>query len=117
MVLSLYEGRKYQRTALLRGIMAVNVVFGIACIFWWPSLSRYLADAMRWATWSGIDQAPQLFDYPFVLLWLLPMSGITCAWMFERADKMRVACLAATVPMLLLGLIFGWYHFAPPQWQ
>lgn len=117
MTLSLYEGRKYQRTGLLRVIMTLNVVFGVACIFWWPTLSRYLADAMRWATWRGIEQAPNLFDYPFVLLWLLPISGIGAAWFVERSGKAQTACIVATLPILLLGMIFGWYHLAPPEWR
>lgn len=117
MPLSLYEGRKHQQTGLLRVIMALNVAFGVACIFWWSTLSRYLADAMRWATWRGIDHAPQMFDYPFVLLWLLPVTGIAGAWFVERSGKVQAASLVATAPMLLLGLVFGWYHLAPVEWH
>ena len=117
MTLSLYEGRKFQRTGLLRVIMVANVAFGVACMFWWPSLSRYLADAMRWATWRGIEQAPNLFDYPFVLLWLLPVAGICFAWLLERSGKVPLASVVASLPMLLLGLVFSWYHMTPPHWQ
>ena len=117
MTLSLYEGRKHQRTLLLHTIIGLNIGFGASCILFWPTLSEFLADALQWATWHGVQRRPDLFDYPFVLLWMLPLAGIATAWFAEKSGNVRLARTIASMPIVLLAVVFGWYHFAPPAWH
>ena len=72
---------------------------------------------LAWATWYGLGSRPELFDYPFVVLWLLPAGGICGGWLAEKAQNRRLSCFFALFPLLFLGLLFGWYYLLPVEWR
>jgi hypothetical protein len=104
-------------TRVLLALLIVNATFAAATVFWWTVLSVFVAEPIEWATWQGISSRPDLTDYPFVLLWLLPTAGVVAAWMAWRANNVRLACRMAMFPIVLLGLIIAWYYLTPPDWH
>jgi len=117
MTLSLYEGRARQGSWPIV-LMAVNLLFAAACMFWWSVMSLVVADAMSWATWAIVAHSTNdFFQYPFVLLWTLPLTGTALAWLGLKVDNQRFALAAAAFPPVLLGIILGWYHLAPLAWR
>lgn len=122
-LLSYYDvnpGRKDTSVAdkrVLLVLFIVNATFAGTSLFMWTFLSLLIAEPIRWATWRGIDARPDLLDYPFVLLWLLPASGILAGWVAMRAQQHKLACWLAFFPIILLGLIFGWYYLTPIEWH
>lgn len=102
---------------LLLILFIVNATFAVASVFFWTLLSLFVAEPIQWATWSGIAPRPDLMDYPFILLWALPAGGIVCAWLVKNSGRSRMACWLAFLPIVLLGLIFGWYYLVPTEWH
>lgn len=117
MTLSLYEGRKRQGNWPFVFIV-INLLFAGACIFWWGAMSFVVADAMSWATWGNISRgAPDFLQYPFVLLWALPLTGSSIAWIGTKTDNERMAVVGGLFPPVLLSLILGWFWLAPMHWR
>ena len=117
MALSLYEGRQRQDSRVLVALMVANATFAVGSASWCPFISAFVADPIRWATWYGLGSRPELFDYPFVLLWLLPAGGICAAWLAEKGHRRRLSGFFALFPLLFLGLLFAWYYLLPIEWR
>ena len=52
----------------------------------------------------------------FVMLWFMPAAGILGAWLALKIGRRALAISCVTLPLGLLGLIFGWYYLAPPAY-
>lgn len=98
-------------------LFVVNATFAVSTVFFWAFLSLFVAEPIQWATWRGVGSRPDLFDYPFIVLWLLPAAGIGAGWIAKRAGQHRLACWLALMPIILLGLVFGWFYLMPPEWR
>lgn len=116
MTLSLYEGQQRRDATPLVVLQAANLLFAAACIFLWAVLAVFVEDPMRWATSYGIGSRPELLDYPFVLLWLMPVGGACAAWVAQKANRMALAYVLVCYPLAFFGLVVGWYYLAPPSW-
>ena len=105
---------------LLPIICMVDLIIAFSVLFLWTAVSFYIAEPVSWATWMSVRRGTQfieLFDYPFVLLWAMPLACIAIAWFARRAKKRALAFAAALFPIVVLGLIFGWYHLVPIQYH
>lgn len=98
-------------------LFVVNATFAATTLFWWTFMSLFVAAPIQWATWRGVGARPDLFDYPFIVLWLLPAAGVACGWIARRAGYGRIACWLAFFPVVLLGLVFGWFYLTPTEWR
>jgi len=116
MSLSLYEGKRRDPMPL-KVLVSANVVFGLCSVLFWEPVSLVIAEPILWATGQGIGTRPELFDYPFVLIWLLPIACACIAWIASKAEWMKLAYFVAFYPMLYLGLVVGWYYLTPAQWH
>lgn len=114
---SLYEGKPRQGSRFLVALMVVNATFAATSASWFTIIAVLVAEPMRWATWYGLGSSPELFDYPFVVLWLLPVGGICGAWLAEKGHNRRLALFFALYPLLFLGLLLGWYYLLPVEWR
>ncbi len=116
MTLSLYDGKRQHSAAPLIVLQAANLIFAASCVFLWAMLSLVVGEPIRWAPEYGIGSRPQLFDYPFVLLWLLPVISACAAWVAQQIDRMKLAYFLALYPLAYISLIVGWYYLAPRHW-
>jgi hypothetical protein len=117
MALSLYEGKRRQPSRFLVFLMVADAAFATSSASWCTFISVFVTDPIRWATWYGVGTRPELFEYPFVVLWLLPVGGICGAWLAEKGHNGRLACFFALFPLLFLGLLVGWYYLLPVEWR
>jgi hypothetical protein len=104
---------KPKSTRMLFALMLVNSVFATTSVFWWTFMSLFVAEPIKWATWTGISSRPDLFEYPFSLLWMIPGTAVCAAWLAHKAGKRRMALNLVIFPIVFLGLLFGWYYLAP----
>lgn len=116
MSLSLYQSKRHDPSGLVV-LQALNLLFAAGIVFLWALMSILVAGPMRWATGRGLGTHPELLDYPFVLLWLLPAVGACGARIAHKAEWGRLAYFLATYPLLNLGLVAGWYYLIPVHWH
>ncbi len=102
---------------LLQTLLLSNGLFALAAAGAWNAIAPVVGDPLRWATSRAMAAQPGLLDYPFNLLWLLPVAGAAIAWIAARAGRAGMARWFAAAPMLFIGLIVVWYYFAPPDWR
>ncbi|MEL6372810.1 MAG: hypothetical protein AAFR04_02455 [Pseudomonadota bacterium] len=119
MTLSLYEGRKRRDDRPLLVLIIANCIFAGLVLFAWTAIALFVAEPISWATWAPLSSGsrPELFEYPFVMLWLMPLGGATAAWMTKSIQGVRWAYLSAIVPILLLSITFGYYYMVPQQFH
>lgn len=101
-------------------LMLVNATASLAVLGAWTYVSKYVADPIAWATWVRVYRTGytlEIFEYPFVLLWLLPVACVALAWTAHKAGYRSLAWTALTLPLALQTLIITWFHVAPPGWR
>jgi hypothetical protein len=104
-------------TPFMTVLMLANTVIAMTVLFAWTAISLYIVEPIAWATWMPVRRGTsfeELFEYPFVLLWLMPMGGVVGAWLALKMGRRSIALSCLIVPIALLGLIFGWFYGAPP---
>jgi hypothetical protein len=117
MELSLENRRRQRASRFLVALMLVNGAFLLVVLLWWQMMSIYMAEPVRWATWQALGPRPSMLDYPFVLLWTLPLGAMCAAWLARQFGNMRMACGLAFFPVFYMSLIVGWFYVAPPTWH
>jgi hypothetical protein len=92
--------------------MAVaNVVFAALVLFAWPVMGPVLADVVSLVTNRGIDasRTPGYIDYPYVLLWLAPISSVVIAWGAQSVEMNALARFAIAYPLTLIAACYFWF--------
>ena len=108
------------RPPLMMAMMFVNAVFGLVVLGAWTYVSTLVAEPIAWATWRRIYRTGYMFDvfdYPFSMLWLMPLCFIGLAWVADRTGARGLAWTCVTIPILTHALIIGWFYLAPPEWR
>ncbi len=115
----IYSGSRRFNKRPLAFLMTLNGVFASSVLFSWTLVSVFVAEPVSWATWAPLDSTttPELFGYPFVLLWGLPLSGVFLAWVAKNFHNAKLAYLSVIVPILVLSSIFCYYYFVPLQYH
>jgi hypothetical protein len=101
-------------------LMGANVLFAAAILFAWTYVALFVAEPLAWATWMPIHRGYGLagaLEYPFVVLWLLPLIGVGAAWVSLKAGQLTLAYACVAVPLVMLLLVLGWFHLAPADWH
>lgn len=101
-------------------LMLINATFAMIMLAPWSVVSRVVAEPIAWATWARVYKTGDpfdMFDYPFVLLWLLPFGAVAAGWICEKATMRWLTYAWLTLPIVMHSLIFGWYYLAPPGWR
>lgn len=109
-----------QASRAMAGLMTVNAVMSSAILFSWTYVSLFVAEPLAWATWMPISRGYGLtgfFEYPFVMLWAMPLVGIGGAWVGLKGGRKTLAYAFAAIPPVMMILIVGWYYMTPPDWR
>lgn len=115
MSISYYEGRKPQSATYITSLVTINAAFAALCVFGWRLVGPFLHEPLTWALMRTVGPAPDLFEQPFVFIWIVPFAAAILAWSLEKSELRRIgSALAAVPPLLLLGILLV-YHFDGPD--
>jgi hypothetical protein len=117
MIINADNRRRRRSSRFLSALIVVNVVFGVGALLWWHWIASFISEPVHWATWHALGPRPSILDYPFLLLWALPLLGVSGSWFADKFGNMRMACGLAFFPVFYLSLIVGWFYFAPLAWR
>jgi hypothetical protein len=101
-------------------LMALNSGFAALILFAWTYIAFFVTESLSWATWMPIHRGYGMvgvFEYPFVMLWLLPSIGVFGAWVSLKGGRTFAAFTFVAVPLMMLALVFGWFYIAPTEWR
>ncbi|MEQ1612560.1 MAG: hypothetical protein ABL904_07385 [Hyphomicrobiaceae bacterium] len=107
------QARKAHIDRRMRAVAILNVAFSALMLGLWSNVPRILAEPVRWATWAPLGAHPDLFEFPFVMLWGLPLAGIAVAWPIRQGGSSRLAIWVASFPMLYIGTLIGGFYVIP----
>lgn len=96
----------------LSTMACINIAFAGLNLFLWSVVAIVLADPISWATWSplgSVNHRPDLFEYPYVLLWGLPLAGSGVAALNNFMGFKRMAKVAALFPISLFAVTVCWW--------
>jgi hypothetical protein len=116
MALSIYEGRG-RADPWPMYVSGINLAFAGICIGAWGFVALFVGEAVSWATWMPMSSRPEFLEYPFLLLWALPVGFSCLAWVSQKAGRDRLALGCAVMPVILFSLMIGWYWLAPIEWR
>ena len=108
---SLYEGRPYDPNRFVRMMAVANIGFALVILFGWPYVSAFLDTPVSVAAEVGINRRPDFTEYPYVLLWTLPLLGSIGAWVASRSGNFLFAKFLAAYPALVIGAAVVWYNY------
>ena len=113
MSVSLYEGERYDPKRFVTFMLAVNLAVCVVVLFSWPLVGPLLANPISAAADASLDGTitPSIIDYPYVVLWLLPMLGAVGAWFASNLGHQTLARFLAAYPLLLILSSCGWYWY------
>ncbi len=117
MPITYYDIHPRRDTRFATATMIANATFATVVLASWSHVAGILSGPLSWATGESISPSPPLLEYPFVLLWLLPIASMAMGWVATRVQLVRVAHFVGIYPLLLLALMVSWYHLAPPHWR
>jgi hypothetical protein len=109
--------RRLRNSRFLSALVAINGLFVAGVLLWWHWMSIVMSEPVRWATWHSMGPRPSILDYPFALLWALPLAAVSASWFARKFGNMRMACGFAFFPVFYLSLIVGWFYLAPQTWH
>jgi hypothetical protein len=98
-------------------LLFANALFACVCVFQWAYVSMYVAAPVNWAAQSTLRATPELFDYPFGVLWAMPFTAAVIARLAHSFGAFRTSYMVALFPMLYFAFVFGVYYLAPLHWR
>lgn len=117
MTLSYYDGKLKTESKLASWLMVINFCGALAFLGLWAALSMVIEEPLRWATRHAISPNPPVMEYPYLMLWLMPLSSACTGWLAIKAEAPALARFAGVYPILLLSLMLGWYYLTPAYWH
>ncbi len=110
-----YQGKLRQDDRLIRLLNMANALIAISVLTAWTVVSMFLAEPFTWATHAplSVGSRPDFTDYPFVLLWLGPITGMGMSWVANKGGYRSISYAALWVPLGLLIMLLVWFYFAP----
>ena len=113
------EPVRIKRHRLQTMLQLINLGFVVVIISAWTFVALFVTEPIGWATWAPLSRGwrPGMLEYPFTLLWGLPVAGVAAAWLAQKNNFKALSYALLTFPILILGLIFGWYYLAPVEWH
>lgn len=117
MGLSYYDVRRKPETRLANTLVCWNGILSVSMLFYWSGVARIVGEPFRWAMKGGVSLQPAWLEYPYLMLWVTPMLCMFGGWIALKGDRYSVARIIGLYPSLVLGLMLGWYYFAPNRWH
>jgi hypothetical protein len=98
-------------------MMVWNALLALAMVFYWSGLAAYIGEPVRWAMTVGVSLNPTLLEYPYVMLWIIPILCMVGGWGALKGNQAGIARILGIYPTLALVMMTGWFYLAPQNWH
>ncbi len=94
-------------------VSALNACFIGLTLWGWSILYPLVAGPLRWGTGQIVPSHPEALDYPYAVLWILPIIATLSAFLLRREGQRPLAILVAAAPLLFLVILIAVFTVAP----
>jgi hypothetical protein len=94
----------------IKGMTLVNVAFGMIMLLAWRPLASLLQDPVMKLLGGEVAIDSTIFNYPFVVLWMLPFTAVAGTVMARSLDAHRQAKYMALFPAVLIACSCVWLY-------
>ncbi len=105
-----YERHRARTPLFIKAMTLVNVALGLGMLLGWHQLAPLLEDPVLKLLGGDVGSDTTVFAYPFVVLWTLPLLGVTGTVFARSLDATRQAAMVALVPAILIGCSCLWLY-------
>ena len=113
---SRYATRRRSTSGFVHALTLVNLALSLGVLVAWPNYSEAIADPVSVIAGGGSSIKPSAFEYPYLLLWLIPLTGIGAAYVAKAMDSNPLAKFFAAYPLLLTIVSCAWLYFYAGFW-
>ena len=111
-----YGRRRTPAEAFVQVMIMLNLGMAVSVFAVWPGYPEVLADPLSVIAGSGTPIRPSVFEYPFLLLWVIPLLGACLAFVMAAIQSARLARFFAVFPLLLAATCGVWLYFYVGYW-
>lgn len=108
---------RHTQSKMLVLMMAVNLAMAIASLTAWAYVRLSVAQPLSWATSQIVGENPDFLDYPFVLLWALPIFAVLVARSAAKWGAKEMAFGVAMLSPTLFATIMALFYLGPIGWR
>ena len=103
--------RPHNQLSFMKLMLLTNLTYAVAIVASWSTYSSVFADPLVLIAGGAPMAHPSLLEYPYVLMWLMPLSGVAGAYVTHAWEWYSVARLIAAYPILLTAACWAWLYF------
>jgi len=111
-----YYKRQGVGDPFVRILTLINLGAAVGTFVAWPNFSAALADPFSLVAGGGRAMSPSAFEYPFCLIWAIPLICVGGAFLAKSLESRRMARLFAAFPSFLAAACVGWLYFSYGYW-
>ena len=111
------ERRPPPSSPVVRVMTAVNLACMFAVLLGWQVLGPQLEVPIMLITGQDILPDSTIFAYPYVLLWLAPLAGVTGVVVAKMFERRTIVKLIAFFPMILALSCGIWLYALSPYFD
>lgn len=97
----------------LYGVFLINLCFAGLTLTGWAMLYPIVAGPLRWGTGQPVASHPEPLDYPYCILWVLPLAAVGLAWLLRSEGQRSWAIVVAAAPLVFLTILVACYYLGP----
>lgn len=107
----IYDDKAIKVQRFTRLMWVLNVAFTVAVLFGWGAISGFIEPPIVAATEAGIANHPRFDEYPYALLWVLPIGGVMLSWAAAHGGYGALSRFAAAYPVILITFAVLWFYY------
>ncbi|MBI1384461.1 MAG: hypothetical protein GC150_06080 [Rhizobiales bacterium] len=105
-----YEEKQWEQQTMLRLLVCINICFSLAVLVAWHLIGEYVAEPATIVAGGALSGhgRPELFEYPYVLLWSGPIVASFLGWCAFSMKRFSLARHICFYPIVLFALSYFW---------
>ncbi len=111
------DRRRPAHSKILTLMVGINVGIALVALSSWAVIRLTVAQPLSWATSQIVGENPDFLDYPFVLLWALPILAVLVARGAAKWGAREMALGTAVLPPLLFATVMITFYYGPSAWR
>jgi len=110
--MSFYRDGRHTGGRFIYSMILLNLSASLGIFVAWPTYGEAIADPVSMVASGGSTIRPSAFEYPFFLLWTVPLACAFGAYMTKGMDMRAAARFLCIFPVCMVLCGAGWLFWS-----